>query len=369
MWIYQHRDWPKFVWDADRLTSRLAHVRHRQGRLQGRMEGLGFPLRHEANLRSLTSEVVKSSAIEGERLDVDEVRSSIARRLGIEIAGMVPVSRDVEGIVEMMLDATHRFSEPLTKDRLCDWHAAMFPAGRSGMRRITVGAWRNAESGPMQIVSGPVGRETVHFEAPVAERLEREMTGFLAWFENGDEIDPVLKAGIAHLWFLTVHPFEDGNGRIGRAIADMALARADGMADRYYSLSTQIESERKDYYDQLEKQQRGTPDITDWLLWFVDSLGRAIASAEESLSRVLYKAQLWERINLDPVNQRQQLVINRMLEDDFVGHMNTSKYASLAKCSADTALRDIQNLKARGVFIQNPGGGRSTSYRLSGSET
>ncbi|MDE0478014.1 MAG: Fic family protein [Gammaproteobacteria bacterium] len=364
MWIHQHRDWPNFVCDADRLTSRLADVRHRQGRLQGRMEGLGFSLRHEANLRSLTSEVVKSSAIEGERLDVDEVRSSIARRLGIQTAGMVPVSRDVEGIVEMMLDATRRFSEPLTKDRLCDWHAAMFPAGRSGIRRITVGAWRNTESGPMQIVSGPVGRETVHFEAPGAERLETEMTGFLAWFENADEIDPVLKAGIAHLWFLTIHPFEDGNGRIGRAIADMALARADGMADRYYSLSTQIESERKDYYDQLEKQQRGTPDITDWLQWFVDCLGRAIASAAQSLSRVLYKARLWEQVNEDPVNERQRCVINRMLEDDFVGFMNTSKYASLAKCSADTALRDIQNLKAREVFIQNPGGGRSTSYRL-----
>ncbi len=364
MWIHQHRDWPNFVWDAGGLTARLADVRHRQGRLQGRMEGLGFSLRHEANLRSLTSEVVKSSAIEGERLDVDEVRSSIARQLGIETAGMVPVSRDIEGIVEMMLDATRRFSEPLAKDRLCDWHAAMFPAARSGIRRITVGAWRNAESGPMQIVSGPVGRETVHFEAPGAERLEREMTGFLAWFENEDEIDPVLRAGIAHLWFLTIHPFEDGNGRIGRAIADMALARADGMADRCYSLSTQIESERKDYYDQLEKQQRDTPDITDWLQWFVDCLGGAIASAEQSLSRVLYKARLWEQINENPVNERQRRVINRMLEEDFVGHMNTSKYASLAKCSADTALRDIQNLKTRGVFIQNPGGGRSTSYRL-----
>lgn len=364
MWIHQHQDWPNFTWNADRLTSTLAEVRHRQGRLQGRMEGLGFPLRHEANLRSLTSEVVKSSAIEGEKLDAEEVRSSIARRLGIETAGMVPAGRDVEGIVEMMLDATRKFSEPLTRDRLFDWHAAMFPAGRSGIRRITVGAWRTADSGPMHVVSGPAGRETVHFEAPGSEDLEQEMTAFLAWFETDDEFDPVLKAGIAHLWFLTIHPFEDGNGRIGRAIADMALARADGMADRYYSLSTQIESERKDYYDQLEKQQRGTPDITDWLQWFVDCLGRAITSAEKSLSRVLYKAQLWERINQTPVNERQRLVIKRMLEDDFVGFMNTSKYASLAKCSTDTALRDIQNLKARAIFIQNPGGGRSTSYRL-----
>ena len=328
------------------------------------MEGLGFPLRHEANLRSLTSEVVKSSAIEGKKLDADEVRSSIARRLGIETAGMVPAGRDVEGIVEMTLDAARRFSEPLTRDRLFDWHAAMFPAGRSGIRRITVGAWRTADSGPMQVVSGPAGRETVHFEAPGSEDLEQEMTAFLAWFETDDEFDPVLKAGIAHLWFLTLHPFEDGNGRIGRAIADMALARADGMADRYYSLSTQIESERNDYYDQLERQQRGTPDITNWLQWFVDCLGRAVASAEKSLSRVLYKARIWEKINENPVNERQRRVINRMLEDDFVGFMNTSKYASLAKCSTDTALRDIQNLKARAIFVQNPGGGRSTSYRL-----
>ncbi len=328
------------------------------------MEGLGFPLRQEANLRSLTDEVVKSSAIEGERLDVDEVRSSIARRLGIETAGMVPASRDVEGIVEMMLDATRKFSEPLTKNRLYDWHAAMFPTGRSGIRRITVGAWRNADSGPMQVVSGPAGCETIHFEAPAADDLEQEMTRFLDWFEAEDEIDPVLKAGVAHLWFLTIHPFEDGNGRIGRAIADMALARADGMADRYYSLSSQIESERKDYYHQLEKQQRGTPDFSGWLEWFLGCLGRAVAASEKSLSRVLYKARLWETINENPVNSRQRDVINRMLEDDFVGYMNTSKYANMAKCSKDTALRDIQVLKARKIFIQNPSGGRSTSYRL-----
>ena len=328
------------------------------------MEGLGFPLRQEANLRSLTDEVVKSSAIEGERLNVDEVRSSIARRLGIETAGMVPASWGVEGIVEMMLDATRKFSEPLTKNRLFDWHAAMFPTGRSGIRRITVGAWRNAASGPMQVVSGPVGRETIHFEAPAADDLEQEMTKFLDWFEAEDEIDPVLKAGVAHLWFLTIHPFEDGNGRIGRAIADMVLARADCMADRYYSLSTQIESERMDYYDQLEKQQRGTLNLSDWLEWFLDCFGRAVAASEKSMSRVLYKARLWETINENPVNSRQRVVVNRMLGDDFVGCMNTSKYASLAKCSKDTALRDIQSLKAREIFIQNPGGGRSTSYRL-----
>ena len=328
------------------------------------MEGLGFELKREASLSTLTSDVVKSSAIEGENLNPKEVRSSIARRLGIDIASPMPVNQDVEGIVEIMLDATQQSSKPLTKERLFDWHAALFPTGRSGMRRITVGGWRSVESGPMQVVSGPVGHEKVHFEAPDAEHLEHEMTKFLAWFEGEDGIDPVLRAGIAHLWFVTIHPFEDGNGRIARAIADMALARAEGMSYRFYSLSSQFESERKDYYDQLEKQQRGTPEATNWLEWFLGCLGRAISSAENTLSAVLFKAQLWEKINQQPVNERQRLIINRMLEDDFKGHMNTSKYAKLAKCSTDTALRDIQNLKSRGIFIQNPGGGRSTSYRL-----
>ena len=328
------------------------------------MEGLGFELKREASLSTLTSDVVKSSAIEGENLNPREVRSSIARRLGIHIASPVPVNQGVEGIVEIMLDATQQFSEPLTKKRLFDWHAALFPTGRSGMRRITVGGWRSVESGLMQVVSGPTGREKIHFEAPSAKHLEHEMAGFLAWFESKDDTDPVLRAGIAHLWFVTIHPFEDGNGRIARAVTDMALARADGMGDRFYSLSSQFESERKDYYDQLEKQQRGTPEVTGWLKWFLDCLGRAIANAENALSAVLFKARLWEKINRQPVNERQRLIINRMLEHDFRGHMNTSKYAKLAKCSPDTALRDIQNLKSRGILIQNPGGGRSTSYRL-----
>jgi len=364
MWIHEHHNWPNFTWDVEKLASKLANIRHRQGRLLGRMEGLGFELKQEASLGTLTSDVVKSSAIEGENLNPQEVLSSIARRLGIDIAGITSVNQDVEGIVEMMLDATQQSTKPLTKDRLFDWHAALFPTGRSGMRRITVGSWRSVESGPMQVISGPIGREKVHFEAPNAEHLEHEMTEFLAWFESKDDTDPVLRAGIAHLWFVTIHPFEDGNGRIARAIADMALARADGMGDRFYSLSSQFESERKDYYDQLEKQQRGTPEVTGWLEWFLDCLGRAIASAEDTLSTVLFKAQLWEKINRQPVNERQRLIINRMLEHDFRGHMNTSKYAKLAKCSTDTALRDIQYLKSRGILIQNPGGGRSTSYRL-----
>lgn len=364
IWIHEHQNWPDFTWDAEALASKLADIRYAQGHLLGRMEGLGFELKREASLSTLTNDVVKSSAIEGENLNPEEVRSSIARRLGIDIAGLIPASRDVEGIVEMMLDATQQFYKPLTKDRLFDWHAALFPTGRSGMHKITVGGWRTVEAGLMQVVSGPIGKEKVHFEAPTAERLDKEMGAFFAWLAGEDDTDPVIRAGIAHLWFVTIHPFEDGNGRIARAIGDMALARADGTQDRFYSLSSQIEAERKQYYDQLETQQRATPDITDWLSWFLDCLGRAISNAETTLGNVLFKAQLWEMINQKPVNDRQRLIINRMLEDDFEGFMNTSKYAKLAKCSNDTALRDIQELKERGIFIQNPGGGRSTSYRL-----
>jgi Fic family protein len=364
MWIHKNKDWPIFTWDAEALAAKLADVRHREGRLLGRMEGLGFELKQEASLRTLTSDVVKSSAIEGENLNAEEVRSSIARRLGIHIAGLVTSSSDVEGIVEMMLDATQKFSTPLTKERLFDWHAALFPTGHSGMHRITVGGWRTLAAGPMQVVPGPIGREKIDFEAPSADRLEKEMQRFLKWFEKNHDIDPVIKAGIAHLWFVTIHPFEDGNGRIARAIGDMALARADGTADRFYSLSSQIEMERKVYYVQLENQQRSTTDITPWLTWFLDCLGRAIANAETSLGFILFKARLWNVINHQPVNERQRTIINRMLEDDFEGHINTSKYSKLAKCSNDTALRDIQELQQRGIFIQNAGGGRSTSYRL-----
>lgn len=368
MWLHEHQDWPNFTWDAEVLAAKLADIRHCQGRLLGRMEVLGFELKHEASLNTLTNDVVKSSAIEGEKLNPEEVRSSIAHRLGLDIAGLIPASRDVEGIVEMMLDATQQFSEPLTKDRLFDWHASLFPTGRSGMHKITVAGWRTMGAGPMQVISGPVGKERVHFEAPGANRVEKEMRAFLKWFGNSNNIDPVIKAGIAHLWFITIHPFEDGNGRVARAIGDMALARADATQDRFYSLSSQIEAERKQYYDQLEQQQRATPDITNWLSWFLDCLGRAIGNAETTLGNVLFKAQLWATINQKPVNDRQRLIINRMLEDDFEGFMNTSKYAKVSKCSNDTALRDIQELKGRGIFMQNPGGGRSTSYRLPSRE-
>lgn len=364
MWIHEHQNWPGFTWDVETLASRLADIRYAQGRLLGRMEGLGFLLKREASLGTLTNDIVKSSAIEGEKLSPEEVRSSIARRLGIDIAGFIPASRHVEGIVEMMLDATRQFSRPLTRDRLFDWHAALFPTGRSGMHKIIVGGWRTVATGPMQVVSGPVGKEKLHFEAPGAESLEQEMAAFLAWLAGEDDTDPAIRAGIAHLWFVTIHPFEDGNGRIARAIVDMALARADGAPDRFYSLSSQIETERKQYYDQLEAQQRATPDITAWLSWFLACLGRAISNAETTLGNVLFKARLWDLINQQPVNDRQRLIINHMLEDDFEGFINTSKYARLARCSNDTALRDIQTLKERGVLIQNSGGGRSTSYRL-----
>jgi len=364
MWIHEHQNWPNFTWNGEILSSKLADIRHRQGLLIGKMNNLGFDLKQEASLNTLTRDVIKSSAIEGENLNPDEVRSSIARRLGLDIAGLIPSGRDVEGIVEIMLDATQKFSSTLTKKRLFDWHAALFPTGRSGMHSITVGNWRTPDAGPMQVVSGVVGKETIHFEAPDAKRLEDEMHTFIEWFEEGNDIDPVIKAGIAHFWFVTIHPFEDGNGRIARAIGDMALARADRMPERFYSLSSQIESERKNYYNQLEGQQRSTPDITDWLDWFLGCMGRAIANAETTLENVLFKARLWDKINKNPVNERQRFVINRMLEDDFEGYINTSKYAKLTKSSNDTALRDIKEMKERGIFIQNPSGGRSTSYRL-----
>jgi Fic family protein len=363
MYIHEQPDWPQFSWDAELLAAELAAVRYKQGLLLGKMASLGFELRAEASLTMLTSDVVKSSSIEGESLNPDEVRSSLARRLGLDIGGLPQAGRDVEGVVEMMLDATQQFELPLTKERLFDWHAALFPTGRSGMRRITTGAWRSKEAGAMQVVSGPIGHERVHYEAPAAERLESEMSVFIDWFNASSTTDPVIKAAVAHFWFVTIHPFEDGNGRIARAIADMTLARADNMAERFYSMSTQIEADRKVYYQRLESAQRGNLDITLWLEWFLSCLDHAVEGAQETLSAVLYKARLWQWINHDPVNERQRSIINRML-NGFMGHMSTSKYAKLVKCSTDTALRDIRELVERGILVQNPGGGRSTSYRL-----
>jgi len=361
--IHELAGWPKLTWDGGALYTSLAAVRHQQGILLGRMESLGFEPRTEAGLEVMTDEVVKSAGIEGESLDPGEVRSSIARRLGLDAAGLARPSRNVEGIVEMMLDATGRFDEPLTKQRLCAWHASLFPTGRSGMNEIAVGGWRPAEAGEMRVVSGPIGRERVHFRAPDAGRLEAEMSEFLDWFNRMSSIDAVIKAGVAHLWFVTIHPFEDGNGRIGRAIADMVLARADGTKDRFYSMSSQIAAQRKEYYQELEIAQRSDLNVTRWLGWFLDCLGRAIDASDEALAKVLHKSRLWQKINRHPVNERQRLVINRLLAD-FQGQLTTSKYAKLARCSADTALRDIRELLGRGVLLHNPGGGRSTSYRL-----
>ena len=365
--IHELPSWPKLIWDGDSLAAPLASVRHRQGRLLGKMEALGFDLRTEANLTVLTSDVVTSSAIEGETLNPDEVRSSIARRLGLDTAGLPRAGRDVEGIVEMMLDATGKFNDSLSRERLFAWHASLFPTGRSGMNEIAVGQWRPREAGEMQVVSGPIGRERVHFRAPDADRLQSEMEVFIHWFNEPASVDPVLKAGIAHFWFVTIHPFEDGNGRIARAIADMALARADGTKERFYSMSSQIAAERKEYYRELEAAQRGGLDITRWLVWFLDCLGRAIDGADHILATVLHKARFWQHVNRKPVNERQRLVINRLL-NGFQGFLTTSKYAKMAKCSSDTALRDIRELLSRGILVQNAGSGRSTSYRLAEPE-
>ena len=358
-----YSNWPFFQWDDAGLASRLAFVRHAQGRLLGRMEGLGFRLRDEANLAVMTAEVVKSSAIEGQLLDDRQVRSSLARRLGIDAGGTVPASRAVEGVVEMLVDATRKYSEPLTAERLFGWHAALFPTGHSGTRKIAVGTWRTPDAGPMQVVSGALGREKVHFEAPEASRVPDEMKAFLAWFNAAPRTDPVIKTALAHFWFVTIHPFEDGNGRIARAIADMALARADGAAERFYSMSAQIESERRDYYDVLEKLQKGDLDVTAWLAWFIECLGHSLDRAGETLSAVLFKARVWQRVGNAQINDRQRTIMNRLL-DGFEGYLTTSKYAKMARCSSDTALRDIQELLACGFLLRNPAKGRSVSYRI-----
>ena len=329
----------------------------------GRMENLGFYSRTEAVLNTLTQDVLKSCEIEGEILDQDQVRSSIARHLGIDIGALTQVDRNVDGVVEMILDATQHYAQPLTKERLFGWHALLFPATGSSIGRITVGAWRDDSKGPMQVVSGPIGRERVHFEAPASGRIEQEMAGFCDWFNGNDTTDPVLKAGIAHLWFVTIHPFEDGNGRIARAIADMMLARSEQSSQRFYSLSLQIRQERTAYYHSLEKTQKGTLEITGWLEWFLNCLGRAIDAADETLATVLRRARFWEAHARLSFNDRQRLLLNKLL-DGFEGKLTTSKWAKLAKCSQDTALRDILSLVEWGVLTKDEAGGRSTSYSL-----
>lgn len=362
-YVHERHDWPHYHWDQHKLAPILAAVRHRQGRLIGRMEAIGFPLRKEAQLQTLTLDVLKSSEIEGEILSHDQVRSSIARRLGMDIGGAIPADRHVEGVVEMMLDATQNFNTPLTKERLFAWHASLFPTGRSGLHKIIVGTWRDDFNGPMQVVSGPIGREEVHFEAPAAQRLEAEMAKFISWANNTRDIDPVLRSALAHLWFVTIHPFDDGNGRMARAIADWALAQSENSSQRFYSMSSQIRVERNDYYDILNKTQTATLDITEWVEWFLGCLDRAIAGTESSLAGVFRKARFWENTAEKNINDRQRLILNKLL-DGFEGKLTSTKWAKLAKCSQDTAQRDIQALIDQRILIKDAAGGRSTSYSL-----
>lgn len=364
VYIHQLTNWPQFIWSGEQITPLVTEVRTRQSRLLGRMDSLGFHLQTEASLQTLTLDVLKSSEIEGEQLDADQVRSSIARRLGIDVAGLIPSDRNVDGIVEMMLDATQQFQQSLSANRLFGWHTALFPTGRSGMHPIKVGAWRDhTTDDPMQVVSGASGRETVHFRAPDADRLEQEMKQFLIWFNHDSTNDPVLKAALAHLWFVTIHPFDDGNGRIARAIADLQLARADGSSQRFYSMSAQIRKERKEYYHILETTQKGSLDITSWLRWFLECLNRSILATDETLSVVLHKARFWEKYNATQLNERQRIMLNKLL-DGFEGKLNSSKWAKITKTSTDTALRDILDLLQKKILVKEVGGGRSTSYTL-----
>lgn len=363
LYIWQAADWPQWRYDLSVLTGPLIQVSRAQGLLLGRLADVGMTLRDQASLAALTEDVVKTSEIEGEVLNVESVRSSIARRLGVDIGAVASVDRHVEGVVEMVLDATLRSAESLTAERLFGWHAALFPTGYSGMTRIAVGQWRADAEGPMQVVSGHLGRRKVHFQAPPAEVLAAETNRFLAW-ANAETGEPMLiKVGLAHLWFVTLHPFDDGNGRLARAVGDLFLARADGSPQRFYSLSAQIQRERKDYYEVLERTQKGTLDVTDWLAWFLGTLGRAVDSAQTTLDAVLIKARFWQRWAGLPLNERQVRLLNRLL-DGFDGKLTSSKWAVIAKCSPDTALRDITQLLELGMLKKMPGGGRSTGYEL-----
>ena len=362
-YIYQNQAWPRFFWDSQVILTTLARVRNLQGKLIGKMEALGFQLRDEAALETLTIEILKSTEIEGEMLNPEQVRSSLARRLGMDISGLVPSDRHVDGVVDLVLDAIRNYQDPLTKDRLLDWHFSLFPTGRSGMYKIKVGDWREDTSGPMQVVSGPMGKEKVHFQAPDSERLDSEMDIFFHWVNNENTIDPVLKAAIAHLWFVTVHPFDDGNGRIARAITDMLLTRSDGVAQRFYSMSAQIRKERKGYYNILEQTQKGTLDITKWLAWFLDCLLNALEGSAEILEKVLQKHHFWTRHATTQLNDRQIKLINKLL-DGFYGKLTTGKWAKMAKCSNDTALRDIQDLLEKEILVKDTAGGRGTNYLL-----
>ncbi len=362
-YIHQRDGWPNFKWNNDELVKLLSEARNLQGRLIGKMESLGFDLRNEALLDTLTLDVLKTSEIEGEFLNPGQVRSSIARRLGLEIAGSVESGKNVDGVVEMMLDATENCFKPLTVDRLFDWHAALFPTGRSGMYKITVANWRQDTTGPMQVVSGAIGKEKVHFQAPDSPLVENEMNLFLDWFNNNEETDLVIKAGIAHLWFVTIHPFDDGNGRIARALTDMLLARSDRSTQRFYSMSAQIRLEKKQYYEMLEKTQKRDLEISEWIKWFLNCLINALESTDSALTGVLFKAEFWNRHSKTLINERQKKLLNKIL-DGFDGKLTSSKWAKIAKCSRDTAIRDINDLMDKGVLQKELAGGRSTNYEL-----
>lgn len=364
LYIWQAPDWPDWRFDLAALVEPLAQASRAQGLLLGRLADAGLALRDQASLAALTDDVLKTSEIEGEHLNVASVRSSVARRLGGDIGSLPPVDRSVEGVVDMVLDATANSAEPLTVDRLFGWHAALFPTGNSSLSKITTGSWRDDAHGPMQVVSGPIGRQRVHYEAPAAPCLPVEVARFLAWLNSADPSEPTLiRAGLGHLWFVTLHPFDDGNGRIARAIGDLLLTRADGSPQRFYSLSAQIQRERKAYYDILERTQKGTLDVTEWLLWFLQMLVEAVRHAERTLDAVLGKARFWQRVQGASLNERQVKVLNRLL-DGFDGKLTTSIWAALAKCSSDTALRDINQLVELGVLQRSTAGGRSSSYEL-----
>ncbi len=362
-YIHQKENWPNFKWNSNEFVNLLSETRNLQGRLIGKMESLGFELRDEALLETLTLDVLKSSEIEGELLNPEQVRSSIAQRLGMEFAGAISSDRNVDGMVEMMIDATNNCFNPLTKDRLFDWHAALFPMGRSGIFKITVADWRKDTAGQMQVVSGSAGREKVHFQAPDADLIENEMNQFLKWFNQEKNIDLVIKAAIAHLWFVTIHPFQDGNGRIARALTDMLLAQSDKSTQRFYSMSAQIRVERKEYYEILEKSQKGDLDITEWIKWFLSCLINALNATDKLLTRVLFKADFWNRHSKTIINERQRKVLNKIL-DGFEGKLTSMKWAKMARCSKDTAIRDINDLINKNILQKEPEGGRSTNYEL-----
>jgi len=359
-YIYQYDNWPNFTWEENEIQSLLGKVRHLQGKIFGQINALGFSIKEETMLATLTLDVLKSSEIEGELLNYEQVRSSIARRLGLEYAGMVYPDRNVEGVVEMMLDATQNYQEKLDEERLFAWHAALFPTGRSGMNKIDVGKYRKEE---MQVVSGAMGKEKIHYQAPPAEQVKQEMDNFIEWFNKDTKLDYVVKSAIAHFWFIIIHPFDDGNGRIARAISDLLLARSDGSSQRFYSLSNQILTERKTYYETLQKVQFKNGNITEWLIWYLNCLYRALKNTEQTIDKVLYKADFWDKHQNTELNARQRLMLNKLL-DGFTGKLKTSKWAKITKCSQDTALRDIKDLIKKGILKQEKSGGRSTNYEL-----